>query len=388
MLTILPASQATAFSCTPLATLWETNGGIFAMQSFRDQLYLGLFGYGSDSKTGMIYRYNDIDGNITEIAGLSQPDLGTSESVCALQEYGPFLYAATEERGRLFRSLNGDDWHLVHTGTFPTACTLEVHNNKLYAATAYTVPSYEQGEILYTETGDSGDWHRAKITNEPGYLREIVSHQNHLYAFSVRNGIGYWLDSLDGKNWNIQASSNVFGQNTRVFRSNSAGDTLWLGTAKYGASGTHTQIWTLKNGVLSQKYANDSLSHITGFVQAYDSQSGQPLTIASASIGFKSNPGGASAIVSSKNGGANWQTDCRFPAEEGLWALIPHNKKLYFGTMHGGERGTSGGYGRLFRIDGVQLEKSLNDKSGSFIAPIMLLLGYFPRSRNTLATLS
>ena len=210
-------------------------------------------------------------------------------------------------------------------------------------------------KIWYSQTGGPNSWHKASIAGEPGYIREIISHQNSLYAFFGAKQQGRWLKSHDGGQWSNRTIRSELGKNVRVFRATSIADTLWFGTAKYGAVGSHTEIWSLKNDVLKKHAQNDSYSHITGFAQTYHSRTGAPILLATASAGFKSQPNNsASAVLASYNNGASWSVACESSAEEGAWAITDHDNHIYVGTMHGGEHGTQGGYGRLVKLNGVR----------------------------------
>ena len=327
------------------------------MESFNGALYIGMFGYGSSPSTGMVYRYTSTNQQLSEVKGLSQQALGSAESVCALKEFKGHLYAATEDKGRIFRSANGIDWTFVFQGRYPVACTLEVHKHRLYAATATHVGPNEKGEVLYTSSGDPNSWEKAQFVNNPGYIREIVSHQNKLYGFSVRGGQGLWHESSNGTTWTSTPSSALFGVNTRVFRTKSIDNSLWLGTAKYGIKDGHTGIWTLANGSLTEEYQNDEYSHITDFELGYTANNKQPVVLAAASTGFKSKPGTiGSALLIKPDNTSSWRELTNFPNEEGLWALNAHAGKIYAGTMHGGLPTTRTGFGRLIELTTVRAE--------------------------------
>ncbi len=304
---------ADAWRCTAVGS--ATPDGFFSLRSFGDHLYAGEFGYGQESRS-MINRYPSWE-------RVSPGLTGVSESICALQEFGGWLYANTESSGDIHRSADGASWSKVWDGDSGTiGCALEVFDGQLYAVN-YDNQDRRAGLILRTSNGTS--WQTVHDSgSEALYLRELVAHDGvlHAYATDGDSSVGQELTTTDGTSWSQRSTQ------TRFFRGLSAWGTLWLASTDRSSNGS-TGIWrddgggpTLVTGI-DARYVTELTTWRGGLW-------------AGTSDGWKGDSGNATLLVSAD--GASWSTACTF-SELAAWSIAVHDDALYVGTWEYGSGG-------------------------------------------------
>ncbi len=304
---------ADSWSCTPVGS--ASPDGFFALRSFGDHLYAGEFGYGLEGRS-VLYRHPSWE---RVSPGLS----GVSESICALQEFGGWLYANTESSGDLHRSADGESWERVWNGDDGTiGCALEVFDGRLYAVN-YDNQDKRSGKILRTADGTS--WETVHDSgSEALYLRELVAHDGvlHAYATDEHSHVGQELTSTDGASWSQRSTE------TRFFRGLSAWGTLWLGSTERSSNGV-TGIWrddgagpTLVTG-LDARYVTELATWRGGLW-------------AGTSDGWKGDSGRGELWVSPDGG--SWERACTL-GELAVWSIAVHDDTLYVGSWEYGGGG-------------------------------------------------
>ena len=290
--------------------------GFFALRGFGGKLYAGLFGYGHEGES-MLYSYPPWE--------LVQPGLtGVSESVCAMLEFGGYLYANTESSADIFRSADGVSWERVHDGPGSTiGCGLEAMGGYLYAIN-YGNGAQEHGRILRSTDGNSWDivWDSG---SDSWYIREITSHGGTLHAFVVDQDTdqGYRLSSTNGIDWTSATTP------SRIFRGHSHNGTLWLASTDRSSNGA-SGVWAFDGSQMTQVH-HESRHYVTE-ITSWDSS-----LFAGTSDGWKEDEG-TSALLMSRDG-ASWEEVCQF-SEIAAWSIAVAGDYLYVGTWeyeHGGQ---------------------------------------------------
>jgi len=291
--------------------------GFFALRGYQGKIYAGLFGYGHESLS-MLYSYPPYE--------LVAPGLtGVSESVCAMLEFGGYLYANTESSADIFRSADGANWERVYDGPGSTiGCGMEAMGAYLYAIN-YGNAAHEHGRILRTQNGS--DW---TIVWDSGsdswYVREITSHDGALHAFAVDEDGGYQgyrISSTDGTNWTTATTP------TRMFRGYSWSGSLWLASADRSSTG-EAGVWRFDGSSYTQVHSESR--HYVTEITSWDGS-----LFAGTSDGWKDDEG-TSALLMSRDG-SSWEEVCHFP-ELAAWSIAVSGGNLYVGTWeyeHGGQ---------------------------------------------------
>ncbi len=307
-----PDGGTYVYSCSPVGDSFSD--GFFTLATFNNQVYAGQFGYGYESQS-MVFRYPAWE-------HVSPGLTGIGESVCAMREFGGYLYANTEHSGDIFRSADGATWELVYNGDGGSiGCGLAELNGQLYAVN-YNYATSTHGRVLrqdgasWTTVYDSGA--------QPLYLREIVAYNGVLYAFGVMNQQGQMVTSTDGINWTLQTVAN------RYFRAHVWGGYLWLGSSDFYAAG-ETAVWRFDGVSFLRTHPVGGQSHVA------DLQDVDGNLFASTSNGWKTESG-PSYLLMSPDGLQDWQTVCTF-SETAAWSMTVLGTELYVGTWEFGQGG-------------------------------------------------
>lgn len=306
--------------CEPVGTV-DTDG-VFSMLSFAGQLQIGQFGYGQ-AGSSMQYAY-------PPFAKVHPGLLGIGESVCAMAEFHGWLYANTENSGDILRSLDGQNWELVHNGDAGViGCDLVVHDDHLYAVN-YDFERQDRGRILrsadgtaWTATYNSGD-------GVSRYFREIASHNGELLAFSVdtQTSQGYVHRSADGTRWTESTTP------TRFFRSQVWNGALWISSTERSSNGG-SGIWQQQGDAFQLRYAS-TRPYVTELAVWRDT------LFAATSDGWKDDVGTSTVLMS--RDGDTWDQVCDDFAELAAWSLAVHDDRLFVGTW------AFGGAGRVYEV--------------------------------------
>lgn len=294
--------------CEPVGAV-DTDG-VFSMLSFGGALVVGQFGYGQE-QASMQYAYPPWH--------KVEPGLrGIGESVCALAEFGGWLYANTENSGDIMRSQDGQSWVTVHDGAAGAiGCDLVAHDGHLYAVN-YNYDSQDHGQIL--RSADGVAW-APVYDSGPGtsrYLREIATFKGQLLAFSVDTSTsqGYVHRSMDGLDWSEAPTP------TRFFRSHVWDGDLWLSSTERSSNGA-AGVWR-SDGVSFEQVYSATQPYVTELTHW------RGALFAATSAGWKDDVGNASVLMSAD--GDAWETVCPQLPELAAWSLAVHDDRLFVGT--------------------------------------------------------
>jgi hypothetical protein len=356
----------------------EDQGGVFSLKAFKDALYIGMFGYNSDNEP-IIYKYDTAVSNKITETDLTRNRLGKSESICDMEVFGDYLYAGTESAGKIFRSADGNTWEQVHDDSLGLVCGLTVHNGKIFAAVSehQKAGTARRGKII--SSYDGINWDR-RDSYPDAYLREIISYNGVLYAFSTdKNKTAYIHRSNDGENW---ATKNI---SYRFMRATVNDGVLWLGSSSGYSNNDTIEIFKQNEAYpnldnfennLQEMYA-DSNSYAITYVKSLRLANGQEILVAGNTNNWKNRQSGKAKLLLSEDGGISWNNICSEISEDAIWAIEEYKGQLYIGTMENGEKGQNG-YGKLYRLDVALIQPAQADLDGDGkTEPIKIDQGYY-----------
>jgi len=102
-----PDGGTYVYSCSPVGDSFSD--GFFTLATFNNQVYAGQFGYGYESQS-MVFRYPAWE-------HVSPGLTGIGESVCAMREFGGYLYAnSTAATSSARRTARPGSWSTTATG--------------------------------------------------------------------------------------------------------------------------------------------------------------------------------------------------------------------------------------------------------------------------------
>ena len=299
--------------------------GFFSLKTYKDKLYAGSFGYG---KKQMIYSYDG--GSLAPVS----PGFTVSESVCALQEFGGYLYANTEAKGKIFRSQDGNNWQQVYKAPQPIGCGLAVFGGHIYA-TNTNYPGKTPGLIYRSSNGT--DWKQVyNSNNREEYLKEIMAFKDKIYAFHVKGAVV----SSDGINWQAMNTP------ARMFKSHVAGNQAIITSGKKYSNTNESAIWSFDGNNFTKLFGIGAMSHVSGVYKQGNN------ILAITTVQFKGKQGGAT-LVASCDGGKTFKSIHTFKETEG-WGVEEYKGNLFVGTKQ------DGGGGQVYKVTGYCNAKGTN----------------------------
>ena len=304
---------------TPVGTSFED--GFFALKAFNNKLFGGAFGYYGKQK---IFIYSD--NQLTP----ANPGVIVGESICAFEEFKGMLYANTENRGKMYRTINGNHWEKVKDGPNELGCGLTKHNGYLYALNA----NYNKAPGHIYRSSDGAHWTKVYDSGSSlAYIREIITFKNTLYVFgSDKHFKTFILSSTNGVNWKKSPTPD------RMLRGHIFENKLWLVSAGQASTGQGKgRIWTFDGNNFNKIYESKH-TYMGDIISINDK------LVAVTSVKWKGHQGGATLVVSCDKG-KTWKTAHTFSETE-AWALEKFENKIFVGTKQ------QGGHGQIYKVSG------------------------------------
>lgn len=298
--------------------------GFFSMEVFKDQLYIGGFGY---KKKPSLFRYPTWE--------VVSPGLVTSESVCDMREFKGYLYANTEQDGYVYRSADGTTWQKVFDDEGGIGCVLREYQDKLYAT--ITAGGTRKGGKIY-RSGDGLNWEVVYNTYgkaSEDMIKDLIEYKGVFYAFYFDGASGKsgYLKSTDGKNWQRKELGYV-----RLFKALIWNDQLYASMSPYPDSPNNNKpgLWKMEGDSFVEQGNLPEFKHF-GDIVMYDQA-----IFGAASKKWKSFEGGGS-LVMSVDEGKTWQKACEFKETE-AWNVVVYKNELFVSTKQ------TGGGGKVYKV--------------------------------------
>ncbi|MHB8788687.1 MAG: hypothetical protein ACYDBT_02275 [Desulfobulbaceae bacterium] len=340
----------------------------FSLKTFNNQLYIGTYGF--DQNKPRIYKYNGsaIAADYYSTANYLLPGI-IQESVCSIEEFDGSIFINTETVNSFMDSAWVFNWNESVSRWIPeeqharVGCGLTVLGDYLYAT--FSNATTDNNYIYSRSIGGSWEelW-KDPVGGPSHYIREIISYNDKVYAFSVDidTGIGYWHDSSKNNFAPTPTSDpTLAGKNVRFFRGHVANGYLWLtSSSKYCSNDCKNNIWRF-DGVHLEQMTDDN--YFQGFEGVTDINSYKGTIVAVASKSFVApnnqicNPNyeTCASVYVSYNNGYDWKKIWEFDdgndIYDGAYALEVYKNSVYVATKN--KIGNDINYGALFKINNL-----------------------------------